>query len=160
MSRTLKNVLFVIIVAMVLCILGFIREFVFENINAQLYTLWYDYKDYSLPASLAFFNSWTANELYYLKFPLTVLSGLAYFLVAIFTVRRFFPGKKFRNITFVVHVFVFALAGVFFLYGLAFDDYDHGYQFSRIFMDFLQSPLLLMILLPGFVLIREEKSSL
>ena len=154
-----QNILFVILIALVLSLLGFYREFVFENINAQLYKLWYDYRDYNLPPALGFLNSWTADELYYLKFPLTIVSCLTYFLVAFLTVRHFFPGKKFRNITFFAHAFVFILAGAFFMYGMLFDDYDHGYQFSRIFMDFLQSPLLLMILLPGFGLIKEEKSA-
>ena len=153
-----KKWLFGISIAILLTLLGFTREFVFENMNAQLYKLWYGLPEYHLPSSLGFMNSWEADTLYYLKYPLTLLTVLLYYIIAQKTIHFYFHARKLRRISLYTHGFILLIGGAFYLYGVVFNDFDQGYKFSRIFMDFLQSPLLLMILLPACKLLETTEN--
>ncbi len=153
-----KKWLFGIGIAGLLILMGFIREFVFENMNAQLYKLWYDYKDYQLPEALSFMGSWEADTLYYAKYPLTLFTVLLYYTVAQITIRYYFKERKLRRLSLFAHALFLLIGGLFYLYGVVFNDFDQGYKFSRIFMDFLQSPLLLMILLPACKLLETTEN--
>lgn len=157
MKKRTKQVAFGAGIVVLLTLLGFLREFVFENINFQIYKLWYGAEEYSLPPALSFFNSWEADSLYNLKFPLTLLAILLYFGIAHVTVRFYFKERKMLLLNLGAHVLFCVIGGGFFAYGLIFDQYDQGYHFSRIFLDFVQSPLLLMIVLPACKLLENKE---
>lgn len=149
-----KHLGFLVLVLLLLLILGYSRLFIFENINFQIYKLYYPDDPWSLPESLKFLERYSMDELYTFKWPLTILYSLFYFGVTWMCLARFFPGKRTFQICIITHVVLFLIAGGFYAYGYLFNDFSRGYEFSRIFMGFLQSPLVLMILFPAMKLVN------
>jgi hypothetical protein len=151
-----KHGWFFLLMALLLGLTGFFREFVFENINFQIYKLYYNYEGYTLPESLSFLEKYPAETLNLIKYPLTLFTVLVYFGYSWLIQRRFFPGKNYFFINLGAHL-VFILIGIlFYLYGILFNDFSTGYKFSRIFFDFVQTPLLIFILVPGYILYRNS----
>lgn len=139
MNTSLKYLLFFTVFA----ILGFSREFLFVNINDQLYSLYYHYNDYKFPKSLIFLQNLQYSTLYYLKYPLTILYFLAYFFSSFFAVKLICIDKK--NAVWVVYIYLIllALAGISMAYNYFIHNQLGGdeYTFSRWLMGIAQSPL-------------------
>lgn len=139
MKTSLKYILFISVFA----ILGFSREFLFVNINNQLYSLYYHYDDYKFPNSLIFLQNFDYVTLYYLKYPLTILYFLAYLFTSYFTVKLICDYKKNAFWVFYIYLIVLALAGISMGYNYFIQDQLGGaeYTFSRWLMGIAQSPL-------------------
>lgn len=100
-----------------------------------------------------------------LAFTLTALMGLKWFMTFAFTaaflsisglsVYILFRNKKL--IYWVIYVFtaVMGVAFVFYTAGHLVGYPDEGYQLARRFMGFAQSPVLLLILIPAFSLLKK-----
>ena len=139
MKINLKYFVFIAIFA----VLGFSREFLFVNINNQLFTLYYQNVGYTLPNSLGLFNDLDYTTLYYLKYPLTVLYFLAYFLTSFFAIKLICLHKK--NALWVVYIYslLLVLSGISMTYNYLINNQfgGDGYTFSRWLMGIAQSPL-------------------
>ena len=139
MKINLKYLVFIAIFA----VLGFSREFLFVNINNQLFTLYYKNVGYTLPNSLGLFNDLDYATLYYLKYPLTVLYFLAYFLTSFFAIKLICLHKK--NALWVVYIYalLLVLSGISMTYNYLINNQfgGDGYAFSRWLMGIAQSPL-------------------
>lgn len=139
MRTSIKYVLFLTIFAL----LGFSREFLFVNINNQLYALYYQHHDYKLPNSLCFAQNLDYLTLYYLKYPLTILYFLAYFFTSFFAVKLICRHKK--NALWVIYIYaiLLALSGISMVYNYFILNQLTGdeYTFSRWLMGIAQSPL-------------------
>jgi hypothetical protein len=152
--------LFITVIVIYLILIGFFREHVFVNVNYQSSKLFYhDSFDYSLPSDMKWLENFSYKQLYYFKFPLTFVFTLLYFLPAYLTVKRFFPGKKHPQLTLLVYAFLFILALFVFGIGLLFGGYEKCYSVSRYLMGFVQSPLLMMILVPVFMITKTQADS-
>lgn len=127
----------------VFAILGFSREFLFVNINSQLYSLYYHNSNYSLPPGLAFLQTFDYSALYYLKYPLTVVCFLAYFFTSFFAVKLICIHKK--NALWVIYIYVIllVLSGISMAFNYFINNQLAGdeYTFSRWLMGIAQSPL-------------------
>ncbi|MDQ3190496.1 MAG: hypothetical protein M3Q58_02795 [Bacteroidota bacterium] len=150
-----KVIIYSLLILGLLLGLGLFRDFLFTNINFWLYELYYQRGDFELPASLSSFNSFSYAQLYYFKWVLTVLFSLLYLLVYLLGIWVIFRQKKFLIWTIAAFVFIYVIAGCFYIYGWAFNDLKQGYQFARTFMGFVQSPFLLMLLIPAFMLDKK-----
>ena len=139
MRTSLKYISFFSIFA----ILGFSREFLFVNINSQLYSLYYHYNDYKLPNSLYFIQNLDYLTLYYLKYPLTILYFLAYFFTSYFAVKLICDYKKNAIWVFYIYLILIALASISMGYNYFIQNQLGGdeYTFSRWLMGIAQSPL-------------------
>jgi thiosulfate reductase cytochrome b subunit len=139
LKPSLKYVLFITIFA----VLGFSREFLFVNINDQLYSLYYYYNDYKFPSSLNLLQRLDYSTLYYLKYPLTILYFLAFFFTGFFAVKLICTNKK--NALWVVYIYVIllVLSGISMAYNYFMNNQLNGdeYTFSRWLMGIAQSPL-------------------
>ena len=136
--------------------LGFFRDFLFVNINYYLQELYYkNGGDYNLPPSLKFINHFSYIQLYYGKWILTGLFSSAYFIISLKCIQILFKEKKYLQWTLFAYLFVGFTASLFYLYGLLFNDIAIGYRFSRIMMGLVQSPFVLMILIPAFQLEKK-----
>lgn len=124
-------------------ILGFSREFLFVNINNQLYSLYYHHNDFKFPASLACLKKLDYTTLYYFKYPLTILYFLIYFFTSFFAVKLICLHKK--NYFWVIYIYVIllVLSGVSMSYNYFINNQFAGdeYTFSRWLMGIAQSPL-------------------
>ena len=109
-----------------------------------------------MPSSLKFLNNFSYFQLYWSKWILTVLFSLAYFIISLKCIKIFFKEKKYLQWTLIVYLFVGVTAFLFYLYGLLFKDMETGYRFSRIMMGLVQSPFVLMVLIPAFQLGKKQ----
>jgi hypothetical protein len=136
--------------------LGFYRDLLFKTINSELKDLYYQTEYYTIPDSLLFLQSLSYHQLYYLKWILTPIISLIYLGLFLLTVKIHFKEKRYLYFTVIAFAAIVIISGLFFLSGMLFNDIYKGYHFSRIFMGFVQSPLLLMILIPAFLLERKS----
>jgi hypothetical protein len=156
-----SNKLFYTLVIIAIIATGFIREYLFYHLNYQWGKLYYrefynssDY-NYELPPSLTVFNALSYSQLYWFKWLLSGFFALAYFGYSWLVVNRMFPGsRQARKITIWVHALILSIAVLFFFYGYLPGQSQNGYMLSLAFMHILQSPLVLMLLVPGFRLAR------
>jgi hypothetical protein len=152
-----RSVLFFSIIILYLIGLGYLRDHLFVHINYQIYKLLYNSSfDYRLPPDMKWLERFSYTQLYYGKFPLTLLFSFLYFLPTLLVVKRIFPEKKFTRYTVSAYLCIFT--GSLLIYMLGYVCYKFGmvefqkktYSVSRYIMGYMQSPLLLMILVLAF----------
>jgi hypothetical protein len=135
--------------------IGYFREYIFVSINYQLYRLYYHVEaEYPLPDQLKFLTYFTHKQLYYTKWVLTLLFVLLYFFITRFVLAKIFEKRAaMLKLTIGLHLLLILIAAMSYCYDLVFEHTHYkGYELSRVFMGFLQSPLVLMILIPTFKL--------
>ncbi len=139
MKTSLKYLLFIAAFAA----LGFSREFLFVNINNQLYSLYYHQSTFVFPTSLSFLKDMDYTTLYFLKFPFTVLYFLAYFFTSYFAVRQIGLHKKKALWVIYLYALLLVLSGISMAYNYIINNQLNGdeYTFSRWLMGIAQSPL-------------------
>jgi hypothetical protein len=149
-------------VIVLIFIIGYFRELIFVHINFQRTQVYYHETDldynYTFPGILLFLKKLDYFQLTQLKWILTVVFYLIYFTITYLLVSNIFKNKMYNLITIAIHVLFFAIAGVFYLIGNFTGKGLEGYTLSREFMGILQSPLLLMILVPTFILSDRQKN--
>ncbi len=138
MKIALKYILFIGIFA----VLGFSREFLFVNMNNQLYSLYYHH-EFILPECLFFLNDFDYATLYFMKFPITFLYFLAYLFTSFFAVKFICIHKKNARWVFYIYAILLVLSGISMLYNYLINHQLGGdqYTFSRWLMGIAQSPL-------------------
>jgi hypothetical protein len=138
-----KNSVKYIVFISIFAVLGFSREFLFVNINNQLFRLYYHNSEIKLPGSLTFLTRFDYSTLYYLKFPLTVLYFLAYLLAAYFAVKLICRSKKNARWIIYIYAILLVLSGISMTYNYTINNQLSGdeYTFSRWLMGIAQSPL-------------------
>jgi hypothetical protein len=107
---------------------------------------------------LLFLKKLDYAQLTQLKWILTVLFYLIYFGITYLLISAIFKNKTYNLITIASHLVFFLIAGIFYLVGVFTGKGLEGYTLSREFMGILQSPLLLMILIPTFILSDRQKN--
>ena len=139
MKQGFKYLLFISIFA----VLGFSREFLFVNINNQLFKLFYNNPDIKLPSSLEFLSSLSYSSLYYLKYPLTIFYFLAYFFTSFYATKIICNDKKYNKWIIYIYALLLILASITMIYNYFINHQLSGeeYTFSRWLMGIAQSPL-------------------
>lgn len=137
-------------------LLGFSREYFFESINIKLFYLWRDEYDVIMEETLAFLNDYSYWTLYWLKWLLTGLYTGLYLIAALVVVRMFFPAH-YKKYVIISYLIVIALAIITFGSGYLIKNVDSNYAVTRQLMEWLQSPIMLLVLIPGFLLLKNKK---
>lgn len=139
MKKGYNYILFILLFAF----LGFSREFLFVNINNQLFKLYYGHSDLPLPPSLRFIESFDYASLYYLKYPLTAFYFLAYFFTSFYATKIICGDKKYSKWIIYIYALLLLLAGLTMTYNYMINNQLSGeeYTFSRWLMGIAQSPL-------------------
>lgn len=148
-----KYLLFLVIFAF----LGFSREFLFVNINNQLYKLYYGHSNLPLPESLNFISNINYDTLYYLKYPLTIAYFTAYLVTTLYAVRILTNNKKYSKWVIYIYALLLILAGITMAYNF-FINNDLGgdeYTFSRWLMGIAQSPLVAFFIIAAGTLYQK-----
>jgi hypothetical protein len=145
LKTSLKYLFFISVFAF----LGFSREFIFVNLNSQLYSLFYKRNDFVLPNSLSYFNQFDYSTLYFIKYPLTILYFLAYFFASYFTIKQLSGHKKIAQSIIYIYLILLALASISMLYNYVINSKFDGdeYTISRWLMGIAQSPLVAFFVL-------------
>jgi len=148
----------IVVVTLSLFVLGFFREFLFENINGQLYYLWKEESNPYLPKSLFFLDYISYWNLYYGKFILILLFSILYLYGSLVLVKLFFKERLYRKFTMFFFGGIFLLAALIFALGIPFGAEHEAYGISRKLIEFIQSPLAGFFLIPAFALYKKEKT--
>jgi hypothetical protein len=125
-------------------ILGFTKEFLFVNINNQLYKTYYKNNDILISKSLTFLTKYSYDTLYYIKYPLTILYFIVYFMVSFYSVKIICDNKKITIWIVYIYSLLFILSSLTMLYNYIINNQLSGeeYTFSRWLMGIAESPLL------------------
>lgn len=139
--------------------LSFLRESVFENLNAHMWYLYYHSDKSYLPSYLSFLKQFSYNQLYWLKWALTIFFSLLFLVFSCLLMMLVFKEKKFIRWTIYSYLAIILVAAIAYLGGVLFNNAGNGYTISRFFMGLVQSPFLLIFLIPAFKLVvpAEDK---
>jgi hypothetical protein len=143
----MKRKLIIILFIISLITLGFIREFIFVNINILIYNNKFNehYPFHLLFKSISTFNY---KELYTSKWFLTAIFIILFYLIQRKISYFIFEENIFKKWFFYLYLILIVLATITFFAGWLFNDVRQGYTFSRLFLGFLQSPLPIVFLTP------------
>jgi hypothetical protein len=154
----IKIVLKLFYIVGALLIVGFSRDFIFKSINALVKANDFD-MDYYLHPSLSYLEQFENTTLIKIKWLLTLIFSLLYFIIDYISIKSLFKNQTYLKILFFTYVSVFLISGILILIGILLQGQRQAmYEFARYLMGMLQSPLILMILIPVFQL--NEKSLL
>ena len=130
---------------------GYIREFLFVNINEQLSFLWYGHETSNMSPTLSFLNGFDYWTIYYLKWALTGLFSIIYLIETSLALKHLFNSFYARETVFL-YLILISISTILFVGYSIFHKADDGYLLSRFFMGLAQSPVPLMILIPAIFL--------
>ena len=147
-----SSILYLSILAILIIALGFLRLFLFENINYHLQFLYYDMERSYMAESLNFLRSFTYDELYEIKWILTILFSLTYLLFTCLVIKLLFCVRKYVLWTIYIFAAIIFISFVLYTSGYLINQDAIGYRLARICMGVVQSPLPLMVLIPAFTL--------
>jgi hypothetical protein len=138
-------------------ILGFFREFLFVNINEQMRVSYYHAQDSVLAPSMQFLEGFSYSNLYYAKFPLTLVFAAIFCLLSCLVIYLMFRERRLVKFTVAAFAFVFILGWLFFLLGYFSGNGVFGYTIARFLAGMTESPALLVVLMAAFRLIATRK---
>ena len=157
MKFKLREGFLILILIIVFIVIGFFRDAVFMNLNSQLYKLYFKNYEYTLPNWLSVFEEWPYMKLYYFKYVLTAIFVVLYFLLSLISVFAFSGNKKNIKWVFYAYGIVLFLSLLTYIGGYALNNFPKGFLFTRNLMGLLQSPFIVMIIIPALKL--EKKAN-
>lgn len=153
-----KHSLMVFLIISLEVFFSFFRDFVFTNVNAQGYKVFYKDPTINVDSWMSFTENMSYMDLYYLKWFLTIVFSFVFFLLTLFSVNYLFTKKKYNKITLLSYLTLFAISGLSIILGILFKPLeDEAFVFSRYLMHIAQSPITLMILVPAFYLAEHSQ---
>jgi len=151
-----KYFLFFLVVVL-LIVVGFLRDFIFVNLNYQASLAYYHQdNDYKLSSLISFIETWSYKRLYISKWILTMLFTILYGAITYFCVYFFFREKKYNKISIGIYIVIISISFLIYLFGYFTNNYQKAYSVSRQLMGLLQSPIIIMLLLPALYLNNKK----
>lgn len=149
-----KTIIIYIITLVLFAVLGFSREFLFVNINNQLYKLYYGHSNIPLPESLSFINGISYIHLFYGKYALTIFYFTLYLGVSYVSVKKITNDKKISDWIVYIYALLLILSAITMLYNYFVNKSVSGdeYTFSRWLMGIAQSPLVAFFIIASYKL--------
>lgn len=128
--------------------LGYLRNFIFVTINAQASAVYYHDTRPVLNGFMRFTTQLGYSSLIQLKWFLTILFFLLFFLFSVAIIYLFFKEKLYLKICLVSYGFLLAAAGFITVAGMAAHSFSgHAYNIARNIMHITQSPFTVLLLL-------------
>ncbi|HLG02618.1 MAG TPA: hypothetical protein VI731_03425 [Bacteroidia bacterium] len=147
---TPKRVL-LFLLAIVYVASGFFREFIFLNINEQMRVTYYAAADSQVASSMQWLSACSYPQLYYSKWPLTLLfAGWFAFLAAVI-VSLGFRNKIYERITWLAYAGAFLLGFLFYAAGAMTGSTAFTYDIARFLAGLVETPAMLVILVASFL---------
>ncbi|MFT5820849.1 MAG: hypothetical protein ACI8ZM_002097 [Crocinitomix sp.] len=146
-----------ILLSIGIVLLGFLRGYLFDNINWVYLTLTNGRMN-SARDEFLFLIEWTPAEINTLKWGLTLLFTGLFFIMTYFTVKVYFNKKNFNQIVIFLFAALFCIAGLLFVAGKITGYSDILYGPIRTIMGMVQSFIPLMILFVLFKFLPQIKS--
>jgi len=126
--------------------MGFLRDFLFVNINAHLYFLNGRSGESMTHSFFGFLNQWSFAQVYYVKYPLTFLFVLTNFALSWWILQQLFSDRNQLRWLLRIYLALGFLAAISFGIGFLAGKPEEGYAYSRIVMGILQSPVAALVL--------------
>ena len=146
--------------AILLIGLSFFRDHVFKSVNEQLRLTYYNGEQYPYSFLEPWLKGFSYEKLNDLKFILTFIFSLAFLMLTLWLVNSIFRSKIYVRYTIFAYATVFILAAGFYAAGYLFPSAaERLYTLSRFLSEFLQSPLLTMILCAAFILDTKSRTA-
>lgn len=142
-------------------VFGYFRQKFFLAYNHLMYIKYYKQPtDAPLDNIAGMFNNSSYQTMYYLKYPLTVLSVIFFFALNLLAVKYAGREKKLLKWVTYTYALLLSLAAVSMLYGYFFHQrlQDDEYTLSRWLLGIAQSPLVALIILASGQLFDHEKN--
>lgn len=130
-----RKVILLSFLAIVIIILGFFREYIFTGINS---------------------GSFLKNS-DQIKWFLTLAFIVIFLSITFLFLKLSFENKKYAWLSVYVYLFLFCVSVIAALAGITFFSFEKVYPFVRVLAGIMQSPLVLVILIP-FCLIANKSS--
>jgi hypothetical protein len=145
-----------IMLAIGIVLLGFLREYLFDNINWVYLTLTNGRMN-SARDEFMFLLEWSPAEIMTLKWILTITFTILFFLLTLLTIKVSFANKTFNRTVIFLFAALFCIAGLLFVIGKI-TGYGHMlYGPIRTIMGIAQSFIPLMILFVLFKFLPQIK---
>ncbi len=152
-----KKGFFIIFFVFIFISFSFFREFIFKNINAHMWYLFYENDRSHLSPYLNFLNEFSYKKLYWFKWGLTIFFSLAFLGFSILIISLIFAEKKFLLFTIYFYFGILVISGLSYSAGWLLNEVEKGYTISRFFMGLVESPFILIFLIPAFKLAGSEE---
>ena len=135
---------------------GFLRDWMSVNINFHLGYLYYGWDENpASPLVISAAKGYEYITVWRFKWVLTVVTAIVYAAMTATIGYLAFLDRKFIKLTGICFLAVIVVSGIFYVGGYVFGDQNPGYLLARALMDFVQSPFVLMVLIPAFFLSRS-----
>lgn len=157
-SHPLRTILYALIAVALIAATGFFREFMFVNINEQLSFLYYGSDVSYMSPRLAFLSTWSYDNLYYLKWILTLVFSAVFLLESALLAKVLFASYHLKELLFI-YVLLLSISVVLYLPFFLAGNGEQGYILARFFMGIAQSPLPAMLLIPALFLRKRMRST-
>ena len=152
-----KKIIHITLILISIVFFSFYRDFLFKSINALLQAWDYD-MDYPIHTTLSFLKKYEYSTVYNFKWFLTLFFSGIFLFVLIWTIKVLFNNKRYRTVAILSYLIITILSALFMSVGYFFtDSAEKMYEASRFLMGMAQSPIILMILIPIFLLSEKEK---
>lgn len=158
MSKSVRRIVVVLLVLTYIG-LGFFREFVFLNINEQMRVTYYKVGDSHVSPILSGLQHFSYAELYYGKWPLTLLFAVAFAALAASIVRVALQTRTYSRWIWIAYGSVFLLGALVFLVGNMLGNAAITYDLARFLAGMVESPLLLLMLGAALVYHRRNQTN-
>lgn len=153
MSKKTKSIIWTIGIIL----LGFVREYLFVNIN-WIYLTLVNGRMNGARREFHFLLDWSPSQINQLKMCLSVLFILGFFLITRLIIKIYFENKAFNRITLILFGSIIIIALVLFGFGKITGLYNSLYGAIHNLILMVQSFMPLMILFVLFKFFKAEKS--
>ena len=144
-----------ILLTFLIILLGFLRDYLFDNINWVYMTLMNGRANQARD-EFHFLLNWTLREINTLKWILTFLFTGLFLVMTLWIIHVAFKNKIFNRITIASFAGLMAISAILFFVGYIFGQSDNLYGVIRTLMGFAQSFMPLMVLYVLFKFLPEQ----
>jgi len=131
-------------------VVGYFRESFFVNLNNIIYMKYYNRTStLPVPGIMKVFERFSYDQLYYMKYPFTLLWTGAFFACNYFALKKLTSNRLLLKILIISYVLMLSMALLSMAYGYFVQNrlQDDEYTLSRWLLGIAQSPLVCLILL-------------
>jgi hypothetical protein len=140
-------------------VLGYYREKFFVTLNHLMYIKYYGHgHEEHLDPFILFLDSFDYNSLYYMKYPLTILSIILFGCLSYFAVRFILGTKKLWRWVVYSYLILLTLAGISMLFGYIVNQslQNDEYTLSRWLVGIIQSPIITILIIASHQLLAPK----
>ncbi|MES2837182.1 MAG: hypothetical protein V4667_06650 [Bacteroidota bacterium] len=154
-----KNKIQLLLFSLLLIFIGFLREYLFVSINLRIQQIYYNSNENVnlIPDWIQYISHLNYSELLILKWVLTFIFIVAFWLVAILIFKKFSFDKKDIKLFSIVLVTLLIASLLFYWIGDSLFNKEYfGYKIARSITGFLQSPLPILIYIAFVYSIKKQ----